>query len=170
MENLLFFLATSFVLRLSTSRKFKNYFIGDTGCSALLFANEEEFERSVTASGDALYFHEFAERTVSYGIICIQLKESSSLKEATEMLVTYLNKLRTPFGVLHHAGIQRDTDWNSSQSKTMMDYWQDGYGRDWKVKGYTNGRVLAVLYVKDIANVEVTKHDLFLDSFHFGTK
>ena len=47
-------------------------------------------------------------------------------------------------------------------------YWQDCSKKDWKVKGYTDGKTLAVLYVKNIGHVDVKKQDLFLDSFHFG--
>jgi len=87
MENLIFLLATSFVLRLSTSRKFKNYFIGNTGCSALMFTNS--FKKTLTPGGDAFHFNEFSEKDVTYGIICIDLKQECQLDEAEEMLRTY---------------------------------------------------------------------------------
>ena len=49
----------------------------------------------------------------------------------------------------------------------MEDYWQDGDQQDWKVKGYADGKTMAILYVKNIGRVEVKKQDLFLDGFHF---
>jgi hypothetical protein len=167
MENLILLLATSFVLRLSTSRKFKNYFIADTGCSALLFSGEKRFKQTITDTGDSLYFNEFSERHITYGVICIRLKETYDLDEAMDMLSGYINKLKGPFYILHQTGLQKDVDWNSATTRTLIDYWQDADMTDWKVKGYTNGKYMAVLYVKNINELEVRKQDLFLDSFHF---
>lgn len=166
MENLLLFLATSFFFRLSTPQKIKSQLIGSTGCSALLA--DEKLQASETNSGDLLYFHEFKEQKVSYGMICVQMKEEYSLDEATEMLVSYIEQLRGPFYALYNTGSLEDKDWNSTGTRTIVDYWQDYNKKDWKVKGYTNGKVLAVLYVKNISQVEVSKQDLFLDSFHFN--
>jgi hypothetical protein len=166
MENLFFLLATSFVLRLSTSRKFKSYFIGNTGCSALMFTNS--FKKTLTPSGDHFHFNEFSERDVTYGIICIDLKQQYELQEATEMLASYIHKLRAPFFILHSTGLSHSSDWNHLSSITMVDYWQDCEREDWKVKGYTNGKTIAILYVKNIGHVEVKKQDLFLDGFHFS--
>jgi hypothetical protein len=166
MENLILFLATSFLFRLSTSQKVKNQIIGSTGCSALLAS--EELDVSRAESGDKLYFHEFKEKKVSYGMICVEMNEEYSLDEASEMLTAYIEKLRGPLYILHNTGIQEDADWNSNHSRTIVDYWQDCEKKDWKVKGYTNGKILAVLYVKNISHVEVSKQDFFLDSFHFN--
>ena len=166
MENLLLFLATSFIFRLSSSQKVKNQIIGTTGCSALLAS--EELDISKTESGDKLYFHEFREKRVSYGMICVEMNEEYNLDESIEMLRAYVEKLRGPLYILHNTGIQEDSDWNSDQSRTIVDYWQDCDKKDWKVKGYTNGKILAVLYVKNISHVEVGRQDLFLDSFHFN--
>lgn len=166
MENLIFLLATSFVFRISSPRRFKNYFIGDTGCSALLFTGND-FQQTRTITGDQLYFNECSEKDVDFGIICIRLQEEYTLDEASSMLKNYMDKLKDPFFVLHETGVQADTDWNSIYTRTLVDYWQDTENKDWKVKGYTNGHFLAVLYVKNISQVEVRKQDLFLDSFHF---
>jgi hypothetical protein len=165
MENLFILIATSFVLRLSTSRKFKNLFIGETGCSALMFSSH--FKKSLTPSGDVFYFNEFSEKEVTYGIICIELKQEYELRLTSEMLASYINKLRAPYFILHNTGLTQATDWNHVSSIAMVDYWQDGEKQDWKVKGYANGNTLAILYVKNIGHVEVKKQDLFLDGFHF---
>ncbi len=167
MENLILFLATSLVFRLSSSKRVKNQLIGNTGCSALL-ATEVELDSTPTQSGDQLYFHEFKEKNVTYGIICVDMKTEHTLDEAETMMRSYVDQLRGPFYILHNTGIHDEADWNTETSITIADYWQDCYKKDWKVKGYTNGKVLAVLYVKNIGNVDVKKQDYFLDSFHFN--
>ena len=168
MENLILFLATSLIIRLSFPPKIKNRIIGDTGCSALLAA-EDELEFSPTQSGDHLYFHEFHDKNVSYGMICIEMKNESDLGEAEEMLRAYVDKLKGPLRILHSTGIDDEADWNTEAAKTIVDYWQDYQKKDWKIKGYTNGKTIAVLYVKNIGQADVKKQDLFLDSFHFST-
>lgn len=124
MENLILFLATSLVIRLSFSKRTKNHLIGDTGCCALL-ASDEELEFSPTQSGDHLYFHEFKDRNVTYGIICIQMNNQYSLEESEEMLTAYMDQLKGPFYILHTTGTQDEADWNTETSKTIVDYWQD---------------------------------------------
>lgn len=168
MENLIFLLATSFLLRLSPKRKIKNQFIGNTGCSALI-ASDDELETSTTTSGDQLYFHEFKEKTVRYGMICVELQNEYFIEDAEKMLSTYIDQLKSAFSIRHNIGIDRDADWNCETSRTIVDYWQDDQKKDWKVKGYTNGKTLAVLYVKNIGNADVTRQDYFLDSFHFNS-
>lgn len=167
MENLIFLLATSFLFRLAPTRKVKNQPIGTTGCSVLQ-ASDELLDSSFTNSGDQLYFHQFREGLVSYGMICVHLEKQYSLDEAEVLLGSYINKLKRPFYILHNTGLQEDADWNSEESRTMVDYWQDSQKKDWKVKGYTNGRILSVLYVKNIGQADVKNQDFFLDSFHFS--
>jgi hypothetical protein len=168
MENLILFLATSLVIRFSSSKKIKLQTIGDTGCSAFL-STTNNVHSSLSQSGDRLYFHEFKDTGVTYGLICVDMKDEYKLQEAVEMLESYIEKLRGPFYILHNTGLIDDADWNSETTTTIVDYWQDYNKKDWKVKGYTDGKTLAVLYVKNIGHVDVKKQDLFLDSFHFST-
>jgi hypothetical protein len=167
MENLIFLLMTSFAVRLSPAKKLKNYKIGDTGCTALLFPGNHGFDRTTTTTGDLMYFHESRKDDATYGIICIQLLEKYGKEEASHMLSSYIGKLKEPFSILHQTGIQDDMDWNTDDSITFVDYWQDQDQKDWKVKGYTNGEVMAILYVQNISHVAASQLDHFLDSFHF---
>jgi hypothetical protein len=166
MENLLLILATSFVWRLSSARKLQHCFVGNTGCF-LLFIKGSEFEKTKTESGDDLYFNEFSEKGVVYGAICISMNRHFEPGESLDMLGSYMNKLRGPFFVFHQVGQEISKDWNRSSSITLVDHWQDAGGKDCKVKGYTNGNVIAVLYVKNIGEADVVKQEAFLDSFHF---
>ena len=166
MENLILFLATSFVIRFSSSKRTKLQYIGNTGCWALL-CSDNKLDFNLTQTGDRLYFQEFKDKGVTYGMICVQMNDQYELYEAEEMLRSYVEKLKGPLYILHNTGIHDAADWNSEATRTVVDYWQDCSKKDWKVKGYTDGRTLAVLYVKNIGHVDVKKQDLFLDSFHF---
>lgn len=165
MENLLLFLATTFVLRLSSTRKFKKEFIEETGFSVMQLSPYPEYSTSKTSCGDELYFNESIEDETTYGIICIHLNKPYDIGTAETLLTHYINKLKKPFHIRHNVGIQSDFDWNHESTKAVCDYWQDAKGKDWKIKGYTNGEIMAILYVKNIAEISVAKQDLFLDSF-----
>jgi hypothetical protein len=168
MENLFYLLATSFVLRISGYKKFKNYLIGDTGCSVLLSSGTGTFDFSQTSSGDKLYFNEFCDNNVHYGIICIELIDDYDIDEAESLLQNYVSKLKKPFVIMHHTGFESAIDWNTRNSRAFVDYWQDAGQNDWKVKGYTNGKIMAILYVQNINKLDVKMQDQFLDSFHFS--
>lgn len=168
MENLIFLFATSFVLRLTSARKFRNYFIGDTGCSVSLLPGCRNFEKVSTKNGDNVYFTEFKEDKVKYGVICITLNSEYDEDRGEALLLNYLNKLRKSFFILHHTGMQASIDWNCRNSVAFEDYWQDIDGNDWKIKAYSNGNAMSILYVKNINDLDVKKQDQFLDSFYFN--
>jgi hypothetical protein len=169
MENLIIFLASSFVLRLSAPGSLRNKEIGNTGCSALFFP-DQDINCGHTGCADQLYVSRLSRKEVSYGMICIHLHEAHDLATATDMLAAYLNKLQEHFSILHSTGLHQAVDWNTASSKAVVDYWQDRDQKDWKVKGYTNGKTIAVLYVKNIGQADIKSQDLFLDGFHFGER
>jgi hypothetical protein len=170
MENLIFLFATSFVLRIARPGKFRNYLIGESGCSALFLTNSNKLESVLTKTGDKLYAAEFKEHDVHYGIICINLNQVYDKYESEALLQNYLNKLQQSFKISHNIGIKQAVNWNCPESISYVDYWQDYEKRDWKIRGYINGEVMAILYVKNIGKADVKRQDLFLESFHFRRK
>ena len=96
MENLILFLATSLVIRFSSSKRIKLQLIGKSNCSALL-CSDNRIDSSLTQSGDRLYFHEFHDKNVTYGLICVQMNDDYTLIEAEEMLRCYIDKLKGTF-------------------------------------------------------------------------
>jgi hypothetical protein len=164
MENLFLFLATSFVLRI-TSPRFRRYTICP-GCSSLLHSENRTLHVRYTRDGDRLYFNEYAEDGVTYGLICVQMSKTYSLKEAEKILVHYVNRVRKPFLISCNLSMDVEED---AGLLTLTDYWQDATGFDWKVKGYANGRIVSVLYVKNITDTSVKNHDAYLDGFRFSS-
>ncbi|HEX2609136.1 MAG TPA: hypothetical protein VHK91_17265 [Flavisolibacter sp.] len=168
MENLIFLLTASLVYYKS-ARKSRKVFIGNTNCSFSFSAGPLEFDITENEQGDTLYLAESQERNVSYGILCADLHEKWSLEEGKAILLNYMERLQKPFQALYNTGISDCTHWHQqTDSCTVMDYWQDQYQQDWKLKGYTNGKIIALLYVKNIGDAEASRHDHFLDSFCFA--
>lgn len=158
------FLATSLVLRIPSPR-LRRYFIGNSGATCLLFTAGKSLSVKYTPEKDCIYFNDYTDNGVTYGLICIEMKDLYTKRQAKKILVAYINKMRTPFKIAYNVAmdIQR-----KSNVVLVSDYWQDNQCRDWKIKGYTNGKVMAVLYVKNISLAAVKDHDAFLESFRFG--
>lgn len=166
MENLILLLTASLVLY-KPNKRFKRVFIGNTSCS-LLYAPDAEFDFYISDDDDELYFAEHTDKGIAYGVLCARLHESLPLEEAGEVMTSYLGRLRRPFNALHNTGIMPCPSWTRTGEGTRLeDYWQDEDGFDWKVKAYTDGHTIAVLYVKNIAEGETARHDEFLNSFSF---
>lgn len=163
MENLFFFLATSLALRIPKP-KFKRYIIGNSGCSSLLPSDRNTLHIKNTNEGDKVYFNESNLGNVTYGLITVQMKNVYTLKQAEEILVQYINRCRKPFGIFYTISMQVE---NMAGKLVITDYWQDEKNIDWKIKGYTDGQSLCLLYVKNIADASVKDHDNFLNSFRF---
>jgi len=163
MENLFMFLATSLVLRLSTPR-FKRYLIG-SGCSSLLISGNNTLHWKYTKDGDRVYFYDQAVAGVTYGLVMVQMKEVFTMRQAEAILVQYVNRMRKPFQIMYNISM---TIAAKDGIVTLSDYWQDEQGIDWKIQGYTNGKTIAVLYVKNIAEAPVKEHDAFLQGFKFS--
>ncbi len=142
MENLILLLTASLVW-IKSAKKFKKTYVGNRGQS-VLFAPGAMFERNI-CGGDEIYFSEHQENFLSYGVLLAQLEEKLELEDASEMLNIYLNRLRKPFKVPYHTGITHCP----SDLVELEDYWQDEDQVDWKIKAYSNGTTMAILYVKN---------------------
>lgn len=165
MESLFVLLATSLVLRIGSST-FRRYLIGNTRCTALLPRGAQKFHINYTPEGDKMYFNDSEINGVGYGLICIDMKDVHTSNEAQNILWEYLNKLNKPFGIAHALPVEVE---KTGGIIILNKYWQDYSGQDWKARGYTNGKTVAVLYVKNISDAPVTEHDAFLNSFRFSS-
>ncbi|HEV7333854.1 MAG TPA: hypothetical protein VGN63_22660 [Flavisolibacter sp.] len=163
MENLFVFLATSLVLR-ATGPRFKRYLIRP-GCSTFLHSSARTLHVRYTKDGDKVLFNEYVEDDVTYGTICVQMREEYTLAQAENILVNYMNRVRKPMHITCNVSMESKEE---GRHLSITDYWQDSAGSDWKVKGYTNGKIIAVLYVKNIGDTTVNNHDAFLNGFRFS--
>jgi hypothetical protein len=161
MENLILLLTASLVW-IKSSGKFKRTFIGIQG-SSVEFAPGVEFEHT-THEGDELYFAEHQEKLITYGVLVAHLCHELCQEDARMVLRSYLNRLRKPFKAPHNTGIMDC----SASNIHLVDYWQDEDSVDWKLKAYSDGKTMAILYVKNINDSEVEKQEGFLNSFRFG--
>ena len=164
MENLILLLATSLGLH-NPSPSFRRYVIGNSRCSALLFPGGNTLHIQHTSEGDKIYFNDHTVKGVTYGLILVQMKHVYTLQDAEKILIHYVNRLRKPFSIEYNISMEIE---KSGTVLELIDYWQDKEGRDWKTKGYTNGKDIAILYAKNIASGSVKDQEAFLNGFKFS--
>lgn len=165
MENLILLLTASLVYYKS-AKQIKRVRIGKTPCSVIIPASTE-FHTAYTEAGDRLYFAEFNQNHSRYGVIFGVLTEQLNYEESYDLLTNYMNDLREPLYAAHNTGIT-DVDKRRTRFIELEDFWQDEDGTDWEVKGYTNGKYVAVLYVRNINEATSMQQEAFLNSFSFG--
>jgi hypothetical protein len=161
MENLVFLLATTLAYSFSASKKFRRYPIGETPHSVLLPRRFDGFDHCTTQHGDRFYLGESSAGLVNYGVIYIGFKEEFESTDAETLLRGYISKLHTPFSIAYNTGIHHCESHDEAGLRVITDFWQDEWGVDWKIKGYTDGSFLAVLYVQNINDADVNVEESF---------
>lgn len=169
MKNLLQLLASSLGYGERPHTRFRHTIIG-SWCSLYLPAEAADFKCTATRAGDAMHFGEAMDACgVTYGVITISLSAPiPGGVSAQTLLSNFMSALHPSFGIVHVLGEEGDLPHASClQTKGIVDYWQDSDGIDWKVKGWSNGGQVAVLYVRNINTAEACTADIFLDSIRF---
>jgi len=120
-----------------------------------------------TKAGDLMHMHECIEDDVTYGVIAIKLKDGyTNLTEAERLLLAFMKQLQDTFAIAHTTGLHVETFMEHHRT-AVTEYWQDDASKDWKVKGWTDGTAMAVLYVRNIGAAPVGKEDVFLNGTFF---
>ena len=119
-----------------------------------------------TKDADKVYFNEHKTGGVTYGLIVVQMKDVFTLQAAASILVRYTKAVRKPFSIAHYLPMEIEMQ---KGKISLTAYWQDKNAFDWKVKGYTNGKTIAVLYVKNIGASNVKGDDCFLNGLKFSS-
>jgi hypothetical protein len=165
------FIAVFIITTTSFAQSLKKYAIGQSGCNVYMFCDPGQFQRSYSDDSSVVYTGECnTSDALTYGVICVQLKEAvSDITVAEELMVSYLDYLKKAFDITLAAGYGKGNLLNDdNNTRGIVDYWTDKTGRDWKVKAWTNGMFMCVLYVYASGKLEDTqKINVFLNSFRF---
>jgi hypothetical protein len=170
MKVLLILFSTLQISTVSFSQSLKKYVIGSSGCSVYMLCDPGEFQMTYSEDSSAVFTGECKPDSVSYGIICVKLKETIPAgDDAEELLISYLDYLKTAFKIKSSAGYGKGQTLSSkADARGVLDYWNDEGGNEWKVKGWTDGKFISILYVIEKGKLEYSpKHDLFMNGFRF---
>lgn len=83
-------------------------------------------------------------------------------------MITYVNHLKTQFKIISSTGYSTGHKLNGIENtRGIIDYWKDNEQFNWKIKGWTDGRFIAVLLVYSKKNLPETTVNPFLDGLLF---
>jgi hypothetical protein len=148
----------------------KKYPVGNTGCEVYFFCNPGVFSKEVSADSSEVYTGECkASDGLSYGLVCVALgveARADDMRKAEDILQSYMDYLKARLNITYASGYRRDYRLrNNEHSRGILDYWRDKQNNNWKVKGWTDGKYMGVLYVVFKDEISEEKSDVFLDGF-----
>jgi hypothetical protein len=170
MNRVIIFLILLFSYTGILSQSLKKYPIGNSGCSSYMLCNPGVFEKTYSEDSSGVYTGECKIDSLVTGLICVKLKEPIEAgKVAEELTISYMDYLKSAFQVKSSTGYGRGHTLEKKPEATgVIDYWIDEKGNEWKVKGWSDGKFIAVLYVYTNGKLtEVNRPDVFLNGFRF---
>jgi hypothetical protein len=167
------FIALLLLASILDAQSLKKYSISNSGCSVYMFCDPGQFEISYSSDSSIVYTAECVNDSLHYGVICIKLKETiNAISDAEEMMISYLDYLKTAFSISSAVGYGKGHQLAGyADARGIIDYWKDKNGAEWKIKAWTDGRIIAALYVYANGKLnEPPKVNVFLDGFRFPVK
>jgi hypothetical protein len=147
----------------------KKYSIGETGCTLYLYCDPGKFDVDYSEDSSKVYTGECIKEDITYGVICIRLLAPiTDLNAAEEVMISYLEYLKASSNIISAAGYGKGHILNNNENtRGVIDYWKDKDQNNWKIKAWTNGVFIAVLYASGKKELPETKVDAFLNGFRF---
>ncbi len=168
MPKLLLF-AAIFCVVTANSQSLKKYPIYNSGCSVYMFCDVKGFQLDYSEDSSLVYTGECINSDITYGVICVKLLHPvADRTKAEELMLSYLDFIKADFSVLDSAGYGRGhTLKDYDKAVGVIDYWKDSEARNWKVKAWTDGNYIVVLYGQGKKELPEAKMNVFLDGIRF---
>lgn len=153
----------------SNAQALKKYNIGKSGCAAYLACNPGTFELAHSPDSSKVFTGECKAGDVTYDIICVQMKEQIKLiTDAEAVLEQYLDYLKSSFQISTAVGYGKGHKLKGNENtRGITDTWKDKEGNNIKIKGWTNGKYIAVFIMISEKEIPDAKAKPFLDGIVF---
>jgi hypothetical protein len=154
-----------------TAQSIKKIPLSTSGCSLYTYC-DFSFEVSKSRDSSIVYAGDCTRDSITYGVICVQLiNPPENLQMAESLLMAYLDFLKENFEITQSAGYGTGHRLNNNENtRGLLDYWKDREKNNWKIKGWTDGKFIAVLYTYSLKLLPEPKVSLFLDGFRLPVK
>ena len=141
--------------------------IGKTGLT-LNSPCRMKFDVSLSKDSSTVYNSECTSGGITYGVICVKLlNPRTDLDDAETLTAAYLDYLQSSFNITHAEGYEKGLRLNKDEkTRGISDNWSDANQLKWKVKGWTNGSFLVVLYAST-QKMFTAAVDAYLNSLRF---
>ncbi len=150
--------------------RMKKVQIAETGC-AVYIPSETTFNLSKSEDGSEVYTGEVEFDGFNFAVICVKFAEPIIEKDGrVDVLTSYMDFLQGQFGIENSAGYGKGHTLESNPDAVgVIDYWQDADAVDYAVKGWIDGKYLAVLLLYGEGEYHYFNvQEMFLNGFRFG--
>lgn len=143
--------------------------ISGTGCTAEVFCFPGRFDAYDLEEGSTVYADDCVKDGITWGIYLVKLiKPVDNLDAAEDTVITYLDFLKLDNGIVKSKGYDKGHTLNKDETtRGVYDTWEDVAKEKWKVKAWTNGKFIGVLYVHSAKELPEKKVELFLEGLRF---
>ncbi len=150
------------------SQSLKKYPVSNSGCHLYSYC-ESKYELSYSEDSSKVYTGECTSGEVTYGIICIKLlNQITDLTAAEDLMISYVDYLKTSFGITKSGGYGKGHRLNNNENtRGILDYWEDKEKDQWKIKAWTDGKIIGFMYAYSKKEISDSKVNVFLESFRF---
>ena len=148
------------------SQSLKKYPISNSGCSLYIYC-EPKFTMEKSSDSSLVYTGECVKDEVSYGVICVSLLHPvQDLTMAEDLVISYLDYLKENFEITRATGYGKGHRLNNNENtRGIIDYWEDKDKDNWKIKAWTDGKYIGIMYAYSKKPIAEAKVNAFLDSF-----
>jgi len=162
----------TFILLQSSAQSLKRVPISNSGCSVAVVCFPGRFDEYFTEDSSKIFADDCIKDDITYGIYLVKLvKPVTNLENAQDTAITYLNFMKLDYLINKAKGYDKGHLLNQNEkTRGIIDYWEDEEGNKWKVKAWTDGKFVGVLYVYGLSLLPENKIDPFLDGFLFTEK
>jgi hypothetical protein len=143
--------------------------ISNTGCTVQVFCFPGRFDAYDLEDGSTVYADDCEKDGITYGIYCVKLKSPvDNLEAAEDTTITYLDFLKLDYGITEAKGYSKGHLLNKNNStRGIFDKWEDIDKNKWKLRAWTNGNYICVLYVFSSKELPDKKTEIFLEGLRF---
>jgi len=153
----------------SHAQTLKKYPIDKSGCAVYMYCDPGKFEFSLSPDSAKVWAGECIVDSVYYDVICVKMKQKiKEIGDAESVLVEYMEYLKSSFQVVSSSGYGKGNRLKGKENtRGIVDYWKDKDDNNMKVKGWTDGKFIAVNIVISRKEIKEPKANAFLDGIVF---
>ncbi len=143
--------------------------ISGTGCTVEVFCFPGRFDAYDLEDGATVYADDCVKDGITWGIYLVKLVAPvNNLDAAEDTVITYLDFMKLDNGIVKSKGYDKGHTLNKDETtRGVYDTWDDVDKEKWKVKAWTNGKFIGVLYVHSAKELPEKKVELFLEGLRF---
>ncbi len=146
----------------------RKYPISNSACSFYSYC-ESKYDVDYSEDSSKVYTGECTVSDVTYGVICIKLRNPvDDLQNAEDLMISYVDYLKVSFDIKSAVGYGKGHRLaNNENTRGIIDYWEDKEKDHWKIKSWTDGKYIGFLYAYSKKELPEMKVNVYLEGFRF---